>query len=63
MLGLTDVVKGMLTLQPKLIDAKGPHGFSLHVHAQAGARDSEAVLNYLQSIKRLDLKPLPFLKK
>jgi hypothetical protein len=63
MLGLLDAVKAMLTLDPTLIDAKGPHGFSLHVHAQAGAKDSEAVLAYLQSIKKLDLKPLPFLKK
>lgn len=63
MLGLLDAVKAMLTLQPQLIDAKGPHGFSLHVHAQAGADQSRAVLDYLQSIKKLDLKPLPFLKK
>lgn len=63
MLGLLDAVKAMLTIQPKLIDAKGPHGFSLHVHAQAGAEQSKAVLDYLQSIKKLDLKPLPFLKK
>lgn len=63
MLGLLDSVKAMLTLQPQLIDAKGPHGFSLHVHAQAGADQSRAVLDYLQSIKKLDLKPLPFLKK
>lgn len=63
MLGMLDVVKSMLTLQPKLIDAKGPHGFSLHMHAQAGGDDSAKVLDYLQSIKKLDLKPLPFLKK
>ena len=63
MLGLLEAVKAMLTLQPKLIDAKGPHGFSLHMHAQAGADQSKAVLDYLQSIKKLDLKPLPFLKK
>lgn len=63
MLGLLDAVKAMLTLQPALIDAKGPHGFSLHVHAQAGAADSAKVLDYLQSIKKLELKPLPFLKK
>lgn len=63
MLGLLDAVKAMLTLEPKLIDAKGPHGFSLHFHAQAGAEHSEKVLDYLQSIKKLELKPLPFLKK
>ena len=63
MLGLLDVVKTLLTLQPKLIDAKGPHGFSLHFHAQVGAEHSAKVLDYLQSVKKLELKPVPFLKK
>src|SRR5947209_8268213 len=36
MLGQLDAVKAFLTLQPKLIDAKGPHGFTLHFHAQVG---------------------------
>ena len=63
MMGQLDAVKSFLTLQPKLIDAKGPHGFSLHFHAQVGGKDSEKVLDYLQSIKKLELKPVPFLKK
>ncbi|MFO0935965.1 MAG: ankyrin repeat domain-containing protein [Gemmataceae bacterium] len=63
MLGLLDVVKTLLTLQPKLIDAKGPHGFSLHFHAQVGGTHSANVLDYLQSVKKLELKPVPFLKK
>ncbi len=63
MLGQTEVIKSLLTFQPTLIDAKGPHGFSLHVHAQAGGDESKATLEYLQSIKPLELKPLPFLKK
>ena len=63
MLGQLDAVKAFLTLQPKLIDARGPHGFSLHFHAQVGGKESEAVLAYLQSIKKLELKPVPFLKK
>ena len=63
MMGQLDAVKAFLTLQPNLIDAKGPHGFSLHMHAQAGAEAAEPVLEYLQSIKKLDLKPLPFLMK
>lgn len=62
MMGLLDAVKAGLTLEPKLIDAKGPHGFSLHFHAQVGGKDSEGVLDYLQSIKKVDLKPNPFLK-
>lgn len=63
MMGLVDVVKAFITLQPKLIDAKGPHGFSLHFHAQVGGKEAEKVLDYLQSVKKIDLKPNPFLKK
>jgi len=57
MMGLLDAVKAMLTLQPKLIDAKGPHGFTLHFHAQVGGKQAEPVLAYLQSIKVVDLTP------
>ena len=53
----------MLELQPSLIDAKGPHGFSLHFHAQVGQKDSKDVLDYLQSVKEMDLRPVPFLNK
>ena len=63
MLGQLEAVKGFLTLQPALIDAKGPHGFSLHFHAQVGGKDSEKVLDYLQSVKKVELKPIPFLPK
>jgi hypothetical protein len=63
MLGLLEAVKAFLTLQPRLIDAKGPHGFTLHFHAQVGGKESENVLAYLQSIKKVELKPVPFLKK
>jgi hypothetical protein len=63
MLGQLEAVKAMLTFQPKLIDAKGPHGISLHSHAQFGGKEAEPVLDYLQSIKKVELKPNPFLKK
>jgi hypothetical protein len=63
MMGLLDAVKAFLALQPKLIDAKGPHGFTLHFHAQVGGKRSEHVLDYLQSIKKIELKPNPFLSK
>jgi hypothetical protein len=63
MLGQLEAVKAFLTLQPKLIDARGPHGFTLHFHAQVGGKESEKVLDYLQSVKKLELKPVPFLKK
>jgi hypothetical protein len=63
MMGALDAVKSFLTLEPKLIDAKGPHGFTLHFHAQVGGKEAEPVLAYLQSIKKLELKPNPFLEK
>jgi hypothetical protein len=63
MMGRLDAVKSFLTLQPKLIDAKGPHGFTLHFHAQVGGKEAEGVLDYLQSIKKIELKPNPFLKQ
>lgn len=56
MMGQLDAVKAFLTLQPKLIDAKGPHGFTLHAHAKAGGKDAVAVLDYLQSIKKVEFK-------
>ena len=63
MMGQLEAVKSFLTLQPKLIDAKGPHGFSLHFHAQVGGKIAEPVLDYLQSLKKVELKPNPFLPK
>jgi hypothetical protein len=63
MLGQLEVVKALLTMQPKLIDAKGPHGFSLHLHAQVGGKEAEPVLEYLQTVKKIELKPVPFLQK
>ncbi|MFO0014102.1 MAG: ankyrin repeat domain-containing protein [Planctomycetota bacterium] len=63
MLGQIDIVRTWLTLQPALIDAKGPHGFSLHFHAQVGGDSAKATLDYLQSIKQLELKPIPFLNQ
>lgn len=60
MMGQLEAVRSFLTLQPQLIDAKGPHGFTLHFHAQVGRKDSEQVLEYLQSIKKVELKPLRF---
>jgi hypothetical protein len=59
MLGQLDAVRAFLTLQPKLIDAKGPHGISLRAHAQAGGPRAQPVLDYLQSIRRAELRPTP----
>ncbi len=62
-MGLLAAVKEMLELQPTLIDAKGPHGFSLHWHAQVGQENAKPVLDHLQSIKEIELRPVPFLNK
>ncbi|MCI0700752.1 MAG: ankyrin repeat domain-containing protein [Planctomycetia bacterium] len=63
MMGQLEAVKAFLTLEPKLIDAKGPHGFSLHFHAQLAGKDTDKMVEYLQSVKKVELKPNPFLKK
>jgi hypothetical protein len=44
MMGRLDAVKSFLELEPMLIDAKGPHGFTLHFHAQVGSKEAEPVL-------------------
>lgn len=62
MLGQLDAVKALLTLQPKLIDARGPHGFNLHFHGQLAGKMAEKMVDYLQSVKRIDLKPNPFVR-
>jgi len=63
MMGQLDAVKSFLNLQPKLIDSRGPHGFNLHFHAQLAGKDADKMLDYLQSIKKIEMKPNPFLKK
>ncbi len=63
MLGLVDVVQSFLELEPALIDARGPHGFTLHFHAQVGQEQARPVLDYLQSIRKVELRPVPFLRK
>ncbi len=63
MLGMLETVKQLLTIEPELINAKGPHGFSLHFHAQVGQEAAKPVLDYLQTVKEVELRPVPFLKK
>lgn len=50
MLGLTDVVKGMIAAQPKLAQAKGPHGIPLLMHAKFGGKPAEGVFAYLTEL-------------
>ena len=58
MLGQLNIVRAFLTVQPKLIDAKGPHGIGLHMHARMGGKLAEPVLEYLQGVKKVDF-PAP----
>ena len=62
MLGQLATVQAFLKLQPALIDAKGPHGFTLHWHANAGGEQAKAVLDHLQTIKKVEVKPFPVKK-
>lgn len=62
MMGQIGAVKAFLELESKLIDARGPHGFNLHFHAQLAGKQSKEMLDYLQSIKKLEMKPNPFVK-
>lgn len=68
MLGMLDTVKQILTFQPELIDAPGPHGaFDLHHHANCAKANGEPqgkeLLDFLQSIKEKEVRDFPFLKK
>jgi hypothetical protein len=47
MLGKKQIVIPTLEEYPSLIDAKGPHGFSLLHHAKIGGKDSKDILDYL----------------
>ncbi|HEY6606963.1 MAG TPA: hypothetical protein VIZ44_11460 [Gaiellaceae bacterium] len=48
MLGETEVVRAMLARYPSLVDAHGPHGIPLRVHAEQGGDESGAVLELLE---------------
>jgi hypothetical protein len=63
MMGQLQAVKSFLTLQPKLIDSRGPHGFTLQFHGQLAGAGADSMVAYLQSVKHIDLKPNPFLEK
>ncbi len=50
MLGHLDIVKQVLTMNPQLLNSKGPHGFTLLHHAKKGGESSLAIVDYLQSL-------------
>jgi hypothetical protein len=51
MLGETEIVRAMLDRYPQLIDARGPHGIPLRVHAEKGGADARAVLELLDEVQ------------
>jgi hypothetical protein len=55
MMGQLEAIQGFLKLQPKLIDARGPHGITLHDHAYIGGKQSEKVFDYLMSIRKVEI--------
>lgn len=50
MLGKTDIVKALLKAYPGLLNAQGPHGFTLLHHAQKGGKNAEKLLKHLQKL-------------
>ena len=56
MLGHLDIVKQVLTMNPQLINSKGPHGFTMLHHANKGGEESKTVLDYLVSLGAKETK-------
>jgi len=50
-LGLTDVVRGMISSVPALAQAKGPHGIPLLMHAKMGGAAAQSTYDYLLSLQ------------
>ena len=49
MMGMTQHVIPLLDEFPSLINGSGPHGFTLHHHAQVGGDNAREILSYLES--------------
>ncbi|GAA3589687.1 hypothetical protein Q4Q39_14825 [Flavivirga amylovorans] len=48
--GKMDILKAMIEFSPSLINAKGPHGFTLLHHAEKGGDDALEIKEYLMSL-------------
>ena len=48
MLGQTDLVRPVLEAYPQLLEAKGPHGFTLLHHAKVGGDDAKELMDYFE---------------
>ncbi len=56
MLGQLEIVKQVLTINPQLLNSKGPHGFTMLHHAMKGGEGSKAIVEYLQSLGAKETK-------
>ncbi len=54
--GQTELVKGMLSVFPNALHAKGPHGFTLLHHAEKGGEEAAEVKEYLVSLGASEMK-------
>jgi len=52
MLGKLDIVRAALDAYPEAINTPGPHGIPLIAHPKAGGKEAQAVLDFLESLKR-----------
>jgi len=57
MLGMTDVVKAMVTALPGVQKTPGPHGITLLSHARAGGEAAREVMAWLESLGDADQRP------
>lgn len=51
MLGKLEIVKAIVTDDPRVLHAPGPHTIPLLAHAQAGGEHSAEVVRYLESLQ------------
>jgi ankyrin repeat protein len=54
--GRLDIVKPMLEFSPALLNAKGPHGFTLLHHAEKGGEEALEVKDYLKHLGAKETK-------
>jgi hypothetical protein len=57
MLGQLDVVRALVAARPGVQRTLGPHGIPLLQHAQAGGKDAEPVVKYLESLGDAGIRP------
>nr|WP_321236449.1 hypothetical protein [uncultured Psychroserpens sp.] len=48
--GELDILKSLIAFSPKLINAKGPHGYTLLHHAEKGGEEAKETKEYLMSL-------------